>query len=422
MDTIVALVLVSLETVSRIKEISARPLMETIFGSEYVRTLRSPKLSNTHKGGKGLPLCFSTATGTEEIMTKYDTGTMGNHISLDLAKKLDYPIDRGPQSRGQFKMANGKTITAVGRIKADIAFLGDKQVNKTTCYFNVFEKLAFPALIGMAFLHATETLSKYTSRLVNLPEDCRRSLRLCAVGEATNQVQCLVNGKAVTAHADTGAEIALISAEYATRNNLVVENGCEELMLADGSIDYTKGFSDVAFSLKSSWMQTSGWDKNTVRFHVLDNLQFDVLLDEDIVEVFELFKDRAYSFIDGMLEIIPSIAAIVHLGRRLEEGIFDARQKVRGWTKGLRASKTQGTPASTGPAQGMTASISTQPSNTDLAQALPTMPMKRELKKIKRSRFNNASTILSRSTTDTGLDQAGSPIRRHKPGGRRRGS
>ncbi|KAL1606262.1 hypothetical protein SLS60_003664 [Paraconiothyrium brasiliense] len=312
----------------------------------------SPKKSlKTSKVRKGLPLCFSTTAGTQEILTKYDTGTMANHMSLDLAKELDYDIDYSPHSQGQFTMANGKIVTAVGRITTDVTFLGDGKGEKMTCYFNVFKSLAFPALIGMAFLHATETLSKYTSRLVDLPMDYRRSLRLCAVGEATNQVHCVINGNGIVAHADTGAEIALISAECATREKLVIEENCEELMLADGSIDHTTGFTDVNFRPKRDWQS------KTVRFHVLTGLQFDILLDEDLVNDFDVFRNKACSLVNGMREMIPSLAPVIHLGSKLERAVANAGDKMKCWTKRLFTSNTESIANPYGSHQGTTQGI-----------------------------------------------------------------
>ncbi|KAJ4356757.1 uncharacterized protein N0V89_004793 [Didymosphaeria variabile] len=264
-------------------------------------------------------------------MTKYDTGTMANHMSLDLARELGYDIDY---------------ITAVGCITTDVTFLGDGREEEMTCYFNVFKSLAFPALIGMAFLHATETLSKYTSRLVDLPIDCRRSLKLCSVGEATNRVLCIINGNGVTAHADTGAEIALVSAEYASRKNLVVKKRCEELMLADCSIVHTLGFTDVNCQLMNLW------PPKTVRLHVFAGLQYDILLDEDLVNDFDLFRKRSYSLVNGMREISPGIAPVIHLGSKLERGLANAGDKMKGWSKGLFKSNTQSTSPSTGTSQG----------------------------------------------------------------------
>jgi hypothetical protein len=384
--------------------------------SRQITSFSTKKVLKPRKGPKGLPLSFFTATGTREIVTKHDTGTMANHISLDLAKELGYPIDYSSKLQGQFKMANGKIITAVGRIAADVAFPQNGRENKMICHFNVFKTLAFPALIGMAFLHATETLSRYTSRLVSLPDDYRRSFRLYSVGEATNEARCFIDGNPVIACADTGAEIALISAEYALRYNMVLNASCEELMLADGTLDYTSGFADVRFK-PLVYMKS-----RKVRFHVLESLQFEVLLDEDLVEDYALFLNNSHPLVYCMTETIPSIAPIIHLGSKFERGIANVGDKMRGWTNGLLASKTQSTPASTGSAQGTIAPTPIQPYNTDLTQTLLTIPTKLGSERIRNAKSNNASMTSSRSTIGTGLEQAGSRIPRQKQGVRWRSS
>jgi hypothetical protein len=145
----------------------------------------------------------------------------------------------------------------------------------------------------MAFLDATETHSKHASRLASLPSGWKRSLRLCAIDNATNQAACLINGREVNATADTadtGAEIALVSGEYAMRHGPPQYSGCEELELADGSREYTSGFGDVKIVVRIRNTGTKeDWVAKTVRFHVLMNLHFDVILDEEMVENFDAF-------------------------------------------------------------------------------------------------------------------------------------
>lgn len=65
------------------------------------------------------------------------------------------------------------------------------------------------------------------------------------MGNATNQVTCVLDGCEVKCTVDIGLEIVLISGKYAMQNGLLREYSCEELEFADGSKDYTSGFGDI---------------------------------------------------------------------------------------------------------------------------------------------------------------------------------
>ncbi|KAI4699571.1 hypothetical protein J4E81_004596 [Alternaria sp. BMP 2799] len=173
-------------------------------------------------------------------------------MSRAKAIELGYTIKPSPSTEAGFQLPNGKIIKAVGQVVVAVQFARQmgSEAASMTCRFNVFERLALPVLIGMTFLQATETITKYTSRMVDLPTTWKRSLRLCAVGNATNQVACTIDGRKAFAAADTGSEIALVSGEYAKKHGLLRDYGCEELELADGSLEYTTGFADIQESLE----------------------------------------------------------------------------------------------------------------------------------------------------------------------------
>jgi hypothetical protein len=260
-------------------------------------------------------------------------------MSLGLAQRLGYSIDRTEQDRGQFQLPTGKIIESIGRVTAQVQFAQGEgcKTSTFTCYFNVFSQLALPALIGMAFLNATETLTTYTSRLATLPTGWKRSLRLCAVGNATNEVTCVLNGREVKATADTGAEIALVGGDYALRHGLLREYSCEELELADGSREYTSGFGDLTLAIRNPGPHGGKWMTRTVRFHVLKHLHFDVILDEDIVEDFNIFQRGIGSVLQLAADMAASLGPIAHL-RTLEQSFANTKEKVKGWASALRSS------------------------------------------------------------------------------------
>ncbi|EUC51059.1 hypothetical protein COCMIDRAFT_281 [Bipolaris oryzae ATCC 44560] len=297
---------------------------------QEVLTTPETVIPKQRKTQKGLPLIFKVDSGSEEIMTGHDTGTEANHMSLELAQKLGYKINREEQEKGLFQLPTGKIIESVGQVIAQIQFAqGEGSKTSTfTCQFNVFSKLAMPALIGMAFLNATETLTTYRSRLATLPAGWKRSLRLCAVGNATNEVNCVLNGRDAKAIADTGSEIALVSGEYALRHGLLYEYSCEELELADGSLEHTSGFVDLVLAIQDPGSHDRKWTEKKVRFHVLESLRFEVLLDEAIVEDFKIFQRGIAFMLQLTSNITASLASIAHL-RTIDQSVANGKEKLK---------------------------------------------------------------------------------------------
>lgn len=293
---------------------------------------------------KGLPLLFQRDTECEEVMTGHDTGTEANHMSLELVQKLGYKLETDVTDRGQFQLPNGKIIESVGRVTTRVQFAqgADSRARSFTCYFNVFPRLALPALMGMAFLRATETLTAYKCRFATLPVGWKRSLRLCAVGSAPNQVTCVLDGRRVRATADTGAELALVSGAYAMRHGLVRDNGYEEIEFADGSREYTSGFGDFELTIErsSACPSTSAeWRKKIVRFHVLDSLRFNVILDEDVVDDFNIFQEGLAVVLPTPTNSLPSLGPIVRL-EPFERSVVDTKVKIRNWASSFLPTKT----------------------------------------------------------------------------------
>lgn len=183
-------------------------------------------------------------------MTSYDTGTAANRMSLAQAKGPGLTVTTTLEETARFRLANGKIIRSIGRTSAQISFKkGSEKNGQILCFFNVFETLAIPILMGLKFLDATETLSRFRDRLVDLPSRMLRSLRVCTIGNGSNEVVCVVNGREVHATGDTGSEIALISGRYARSRRLKKLDGVEEIQFADGSIGYTSGAAVVTLSL-----------------------------------------------------------------------------------------------------------------------------------------------------------------------------
>lgn len=302
----------------------------------------------THeKCRKGLPMVFNLSNGHQTVMTGYDTGTQANHMSLKLAKEMGLKVHSEGENKSKFRLANGKVVESIGRVTASVTFANGSSADgqgSISCSFNIFKTLAVPAIMGMAFLEATKTLSRFTSRLVNLPQDFRRALRICAVGDAQNEVVCTIAGEPVVARADTGSEIALVSEKFARQRRFSLQSGCEELMFADGTKGYTTGCVDLDFRLGHVEDGDALSLSKRVRFHVLRNLQFDVLLDEDLVNDFKVFQEGSSELVSNIRELIPSLAPIIHLSS-IEKAISNGGRRLKGWMLSMVGREQESEPA-----------------------------------------------------------------------------
>ncbi|KAH6851652.1 hypothetical protein B0T12DRAFT_394911 [Alternaria alternata] len=269
-------------------------------------------------------------------MACYDTGTYGNHISLALATAMGYELDHSFQD--SFKLPNGNHLRSIGRITAKIRFLHKTYTHDETdvisCHFNVYDRLAIPLLLGMTFLHGTETLSKHRYRLKTIADYNLCLHRICSIGAATNRISCMINGRLVNSQADTGSDIALVDSQYVKTHGLELLPGCEKLMFADGSVGYTQGCVDVILTLPTAYDKgRTPWQK--VRFHVLENCSFDFIFDETLVEDYGIFQETCKS-----LEICTGvdadvIAPIIHLGP-VENVFAKASDKIKAMLKPQR--------------------------------------------------------------------------------------
>lgn len=199
----------------------------------------------------GLPLIVFTGAQEESIVACPDSGSDDNIMSRDIAEKLKLPIKKVQDpSHSTFVLANGRIVSAVGQVRLKCAFRqGSPATALIECLFYVFQTLAVPMIMGIQFLHATETLTKYRDRLVEELVPSTQALRVCSVGRPKRDVVCRVGNYVGCATADTGSELDLVSPDFAASRAFDVDDICVELEIADGSTGYTMGMIKTAFSI-----------------------------------------------------------------------------------------------------------------------------------------------------------------------------
>lgn len=276
-----------------------------------------------------LPLVVSTRRTFSSIIACPDSGSDDNIMSLKTAHELGLPImDIRDPTPPAFVMANGRTVSAVGRVVLLCAFMQGVSCGaffECVCY--VFHRLAVPMIMGLEFLHSTETLSKYRDRLTEEFVPMMRSLRVCSVGRPKRQIVCRVGHYVGCATADTGSDLDLVSPEFAASRAFHVEDSCVEVEFADGSRGYTTGVIETDFSIGSVG-DVEGFIPRTqemvLELFVLDSLNADILISADTIQDLQAFSSHGDCFIPSMPYLGQSDLNIIRYIGAVERGIFRA--------------------------------------------------------------------------------------------------
>jgi hypothetical protein len=245
-----------------------------------------------------------------------DNGSDENVMREDLARTLGLHIYQQEVDRKKFVLANGKIIESVGRCEAPCNFGTESHnvLSRFICTFYVFQNLASQLLMGASFLGDTETLTKNRDRLVKRPLGLFRALRVRHLGSVRERLSCEVDGKALLATPDTGAELDLVSNRFAQiqKRNLIQPGG-ELIMFADGSIGETLGVIRMAIRLDSG-------DFSAHNFHVLDNLSCDLILGENLLDELEIYTKYQHKLVKQQDndENASQLQHIIHLGNKEE--------------------------------------------------------------------------------------------------------
>lgn len=283
----------------------------------------------------GLPLTIFTDSRAESVMACPDSGSDDNIMSRKLADQFGLQImDIEHPAPSKFVLANGRTVSAVGQVHLKCAFRKAVPDNVLmNCVFYVFQTLAVPMIVGIEFLHATETLTKYRDRLVEELVPSMSALRVCSVGRSKRDVVCRVGNYVGCATADTGSELDLVSPEFAASRAFHVEESRVEVEFADGSTGYTMGMIKTAFSI-GRVSHVEGFiprsEEIPLDLFILDNLNADILVGTDTIQDLQAFSGHGDCFIPAMprlgesdLNIIRYIGAVEKRFSRAWEALKD---------------------------------------------------------------------------------------------------
>ena len=265
-------------------------------------------------------------------MATADSGSEENIISLSTITACGLAFDTDPRHWKEFQMGNGNIVRAIGRTSlVNFRFARESVESRHTehrCIFYVFRRLIAPLLMGMAFLQQTETLTKNRHRLMQRDEAGRTILQVCSLNSPKRRLLCFVNAEQIYANADTGAEMNLISMDYALRRQLhiapIVDDLEQFVQFADGSSERVSGkvVMEVSFG-------ASSYNFHSVEIFVLDTLHCDIILGAELLEEVDAFRtyERDLEIQNGDV-IAPELCPVVWLNS-LEQMISRNKQGKR---------------------------------------------------------------------------------------------
>ncbi|KAH6889367.1 hypothetical protein B0T10DRAFT_487861 [Thelonectria olida] len=290
-----------------------------------------------------LPIKVQAESNTTTIVTCPDSGSDENIVSLETVHKLEIEMEKSKAEPRKFCLANGKVVEAIGQVPMRFSFVAGSSRSSVEpsffdCVFQVFASLAVPAIIGMEFLHMTETLSKHTDRLVEEYVSGMQSLRVSSIGTPKRNVICRLGTHIGCATADTGSDLDLISPDFAKSRAFEVHPAYERLEFADGSTGWTSGMISSSLSIgnidDARGFQRRGWSIPR-SLYVLENLNADIILGQDTIKELDIFRLHAESFIPSMPRFGESSLNIIrHIGGA-------ERRASRLWSK-LKAKRERG--------------------------------------------------------------------------------
>ena len=231
------------------------------------------------------------------IISRPDSGSEDNIIAVDVVSALKLKMDSAPEHRKKFRVANGKSVWALGQIVIKCAFAKDRTL-ELCCTFYVFQNLTSGLIMGMPFLDETQTLVKHQHRFQPRFNPLYGPIQLNSLNSPRRRLYCLVESEPELVNADTGSDLDIMSLDYVLKRRFsmtAVGLSNSTIQFADGSISELEG--KVSVSIVLGPPEGLG-TLNT--FYVLDGLTSDIILGEEFLDkttAFETYRD-AFSFID----------------------------------------------------------------------------------------------------------------------------
>ncbi|RSL53611.1 hypothetical protein CEP51_014861 [Fusarium floridanum] len=231
-----------------------------------------------------------------------DTGASCNIVSYSYAKQLGFERLKLDSLDEQLRMANGKLLRTIGRLRATWQFSTDPE-SSWDIIFLVLEDFIYDLVLGNEFLRVSETMAQNKKRLSRIPRPLRALSVLFVnnLGPVNQRLLGTMNGELVEALPDSGSEPNLVSLEWAIRQgwrDKIDGADVRLLQFADGAVERTMGSLAVTWKFQTPLSDGSLEEGITVLFHLLYGCVYDAILGEDVLTATDAFSKHRESFIN----------------------------------------------------------------------------------------------------------------------------
>lgn len=187
-----------------------------------------------------LPLTFENIACPVTIMAVPDTGAEVNVISFDLAAEMGIAVEK---KETRLRLPNGLQVHCDGLAKTTCRFAKATEscFEILHCIFHVVRNLASPMMICQEFLSRTETMTRYTSRLIKMSQSLLRIPRIRTLGRTQHRLLCSLHGEDAEALADSGSEVDVMSLQYAFQRGFNIDYQEGWVMFANRTVARTCG-------------------------------------------------------------------------------------------------------------------------------------------------------------------------------------
>jgi hypothetical protein len=218
-----------------------------------------------------------------------DTGSARNIISHEYAERHHLKIDNSASS--VMRTAIGSPVRTLGTASLSFRFAEEPTVYIQE--FHVFPRSLKSVILGKPFLQMTETLSRFAHRVVKKLRGVISGHHACFTGSPGQWLAGIADGEHLLALPDTGADICLMSLQYAQARGYTIDPHDEhrrKLAFVDGSRAETIGRVE-GFEWRFGSRDCETYHPDV---YVLEDLRTNLLLSYDFLE-----ESGAYSEFQG---------------------------------------------------------------------------------------------------------------------------
>jgi hypothetical protein len=250
--------------------------------------------------GRKIPNAMQVVSGSVggiPVRALPDTGAQGNFISKKFGRQLGYSTDFKTESPESFQLVNGRKMKSWGQLQLPWKFSNESNTTYSLT-FHVLDNGLEDVIIGNSFLKETETLGLNSHRLSERPIQNYDRYRIWNVGTPNQRLPGLLDNLKVSAFADTGCQLNIMSEAYARAlgyDIITLDDQRIVFELPDGSTVPSPGY------IEARWAFEDCAGKETlIYFDVMPNSTYDIVLGGDVLFKNKIFGDFTHRIVPGI--------------------------------------------------------------------------------------------------------------------------